>query len=311
MAFRLERGESVVAGLKRVVSHEIDSAGELLSGTNRKTSRDKAIHEARKSLKKVRALLRLMRAELGPTYARENARLRDIARRLSDFRDAIVIIQTFDEMQTKYKAEAGTKLLPVRSGLTKRKNESRKDEDVDLVLNEAASALQKAAKRVKAWPLVTDGYPAIGPGLEAVYRSGRKALTGVRKDPHPENFHELRKRVKDHWYHIRMLEGLWTEMMVAYEKSLKDLETWLGNDHNLAILRERIVAEPAFFGNQKTVDLTLDLIDRYQKELRDQSLALAERIYEEKPRDFTRRMKHLWNTWRQEPKSLEEAPTAA
>ena len=37
----------------------------------------------------------------------------------------------------------------------------------------------------------------------------------------------------------------------------------------------------------------------------------VQRPGEEKPREFTRRMKHLWNTWRHEPKSLEEAPTAA
>jgi len=53
--------------------------------------------------------------------------------------------------------------------------------------------------------------------------------------------------------------------MSVTEKSLKDLETWLGNDHNLVVLRARIVAEPAFYGKQKDIDLALDLIDRYQK----------------------------------------------
>jgi CHAD domain-containing protein len=133
----------------------------------------------------------------------------------------------------------------------------------------------------------------------------------VRKDPSPENYHRLRKRVKDHWYHLRLLENLWSRIMKASEKSLKDLESWLGNDHNLFVLRTRLVAEPAFYGKQKDVDLTLKLIDKYQKELREQSLSLAERIFDEKPADFTRRMKHLWDTWRHEPRSLEEPPTAA
>jgi CHAD domain-containing protein len=133
----------------------------------------------------------------------------------------------------------------------------------------------------------------------------------ARNDPRPENYHELRKRVKDHWYHIRLLEDLWTDMMSAYEKSLKDLETWLGNDHNLVVLRGRIVAEPAFYGTEKDIDLILDLIDRYQNELRDKSLSLAERIYEKKPRELTRQMKHLWETWRHDPKRLEEPSTAA
>jgi hypothetical protein len=100
-------------------------------------------------------------------------------------------------------------------------------------------------------------------------------------------------------------------MMNAYEKSLKDLETWLGDDHNMAVLRERIAAEPEFYGKPKDIELILDLIGKYQKELRDKSLALAERIYEEKPRELTRRMTHLWDTWRHEPKDLIESPTAA
>jgi len=310
MAYRLERDESVIRGLKRVVRDEMKSAGTSLSG-GRKTNRDEAMHGARKSIKKVRAILRLVSAELGGAHERENTRLRDVARRLSAFRDAFVIVETFDALKKKYRDEAGDRLKSVRVALTQRRNETAKAADIATVLEEASVALRKAAKRVKTWPLQNDGYAAIGPGLEATYRAGRSALARVRKDPRPENFHELRKRVKDHWYHLRLLEDLWTRMMSASEKSLKDLETWLGNDHNLAVLRARIVTEPAFYGKQKDIDLTLELIDRYQKELRGQSLSLAERVFAETPREFTHRMKHLWHTWRHEPKSPEGPPAAA
>ena len=89
--------------------------------------------------------------------------------------------------------------------------------------------------------------------------------------------------------------------MRAHEKSLKDLESWLGEDHNLVVLREKIVAEPNLYGAQEETDLVLDLIDKYQKELRDNSLLLGERIYEERPRQFMRRMKHLWLAWQAHP----------
>ncbi len=310
MAYRLERDESVIRGLKRVVRDEMKSAGASLSAGS-KVNRDEAIHGARKSIKKVRAILRLVSAELGGAHEQENARLRDVGRRLSEFRDAFVIVETFDELKKKYKDQGGDRLKSVRLALAKRRNQAAKAEDVATVLAEAASALRKATKRVKAWPLQTDGFEAIGPGLEATYRAGRVALARVHKHPRPENFHELRKRVKDHWYHLRLLEDLWTSMMTVSEKSLKDLETWLGNDHNLVVLRARIVAEPAFYGKQKDIDLALDLIDKYQKELREQSLSLAERIFAEKPSEFIRRMEHLWDTWRHEPKPPEAPPASA
>lgn len=292
-----------------MVRDEIESASAHLAGL-KKTSRDEAIHEARKSIKKVRALLRLAGRELGGTGTREGRRLRDIGRRLSEFRDAFVMIDTFDGLKRKYRRETARKLASVRKGLLRRRTQSRREEEMRIVLQHASAALAQAAQRVEAWPLVTDGFAAIGEGLEATYRAGRAALERTREDAHAENFHQLRKRVKDHWYHVRLLENLWTDVMTTYEKELKYLETWLGEDHNLAVLRARVAAEPGFYGSQKEIQLLDELIGRYQAELRQQSLSLAERIYEEKPRDFRRRMKHLWDTWQHEPK-LEKSPTAA
>jgi CHAD domain-containing protein len=297
MAYRLKRGESVIRGLKRVAREEMEQAGGQLSG-HKKPGRDEAIHDARKSIKKVRALLRLASAEQEGIYGRENARLRDIARRLSKFRDAFAIIETFDELKKKFPPETRNKLGSVRLALTKRRSQSAREEDVGIVILEAATALRRAAKRVKTWPLRADGFAAIGPGLEETFRAGRKALARVRKDARADNLHELRKRVKDHWYHLRLLEDLWTDVIKATENSLKDLETLLGNDHNLVVLGETIMADPAFYGEKKAIDLTIHLIEKYQKELREQSLVLAARIYEEKPRALTRRMAGLWDAWR-------------
>jgi len=75
------------------------------------------------------------------------------------------------------------------------------------------------------------------------------------------------------------------------------------------VLREQITVQPESYGDKKEVGLLIDLIEKYQQELRKQSVSLAERVYEEKPREFRRRMKSLWDTWRTQPKL--ESPTAA
>ena len=301
MGYRLEREESVISGIRRVIREEIESAEEHLAG-KKKTTRDEAIHDARKSIKKVRATLRLIRGQLGDSWKRENAHLRDIAARLSQFRDAFVIIETFDDLMQKYGSEASAaRFRSVRAGLAKRRAESGREEDVGIVLSSAATSLRRASRRVKRWPLEGDGFEVIAPGLDRTYRDGRKALARARKAPNAEAFHEFRKRVKDHWYHVRLLEGLWTDVMGAYEKSLKDLEDWLGNDHNLTVLRDTIAAEPAFYGKAKDIAQIFDLIAKYQKELRAEAVPMAERIYEEKPREFSRRMKHFWDDWRADP----------
>src|ERR1019366_4549746 len=149
--------------------------------------------------------------------------------------------------------------------------------------------------RPAQWPLAADGFEAIAPGLEATFRRGQKALARARKQPLAENYHGWRKRAKDHWYQVRLLEGVWDGTMPAYERRLKDLETWLGEDHNLVVLQEKAMAEPGFYGRQPEIALFVKLIGKYHKELRGNALALGERIYDEKSRQFTRRMRRMWD----------------
>jgi CHAD domain-containing protein len=274
-------------------------------------SQDKAIHEARKSIKKVRALLRLMKDEMRGVDPGENVRLRDIARHLSHYRDSFVMVETLDDLKKHFRTETLRKFRHARAALIERRTKAAKSEDRRIVLDHAAAALARVSTRLPHWKLKADGFAAVAPGIERTFRAGRGALGKVRENPTADNFHDLRKRVKDHWYHIRLLESLWTDVMHAYEKSLKDLETWLGNDHNLAVLRGNIVIEPAFYGTKEDTHLMLDLIDRYQTELRGASISLAERIYAEKPREFVARMQHLWDDWKQQPVSLEQSSTAA
>jgi len=301
MAYELRSDESVPEGIRRIVREEFKSAAGQLK-TRNSAKRDEAIHEARKSIKKIRGVLRLVQPELGREFTSEDKLLRDAGRKLSAFRDAGSVIEVFDDLKHKYRQELGTRTLTsIRRGLIVRKRQAYQEAQATNLLNKMAAWLKAAHKRATKWPLQTDGFPAIAQGLQNTFRRGQRALTHAQKRPRPENYHDWRKRVKDHWYHIRLLEGLWTDVMHAYEKSLKDLETWLGDDHNLVLLRERIVAEPDFYGKETDVDLLLSLIDKYQKELRENALSLGQRVYEEKPRQFRNRMKGLWQAWQSEP----------
>jgi CHAD domain-containing protein len=291
LSYYLKQGEPVPAGIRRVVREEIESAARQLSGGG-ETDRDEAIHEARKNVKKIRGVLRLVQPELGEVYSAENRRFRDLGRQLSQFRDAGAMIETFDALRKHYGDEMGRRTLgSIRRGLAARKKQAEEHAEIVKVLPPMAAALREAAKGVAAWPLEADGFRAIAMGMEATLRRGRRALKRARKHPTPENYHEWRKRVKEHWYHIRLLESFWTGTMVAYEKSLKELETALGEDHNLVLLEEH-----ALPGNSQDVALAGKLIGKYHKELRADALALGERIYEGKPGQVMKRMRDMWNS---------------
>ncbi len=308
MAYRLKKSESVPEGLKRIVLEEIDAATEQLS---KATNRDEAIHEARKSLKKVRGVLRLVQPELGRIYHRENAHIGAIGRKLSELRDATAIIEVFDGLIEKYKDNLrNDALASIRRGLEKSKRDTEQSVDADKAVEQAVATLRSARRRVKEWPLEADGFKALLPGLKRRYRRGRQAMTLAGKEQTPDSYHEWRKRVKDHWYHVRLLESAWTDLLVAREASLKNLETWLGDDHNLVVLCAKIQQDPQSFGEPADVQLFLALATQYQKQLHENALSLGQRLYEEKAGRFADNLSKLWDAWQAQPQSMNEAEAA-
>ncbi len=300
MAYRFEAGETIPDGIRRIVSEEVASASkELLNSKGAK--RDKAIHEARKGIKKIRGAMRLMQPEFGRTYRAEIRLLRDTALALGEIRDAQAMVEVFDGLVEKYRKQIKPEASrAVRNGLLKNKRDTEQKFKLEDVLRHSASVFDGIAKRLSKWPLNTDSFKTIAPGFERRYRRGRKAMSIARKRPSAESFHEWRKRVKDHWYHVRLLESSWTEVLEAREGALKNLETWLGDDHNLVVLREKLKADPALYGGEVNVQVFLTLMDKYSRELRENSLALGARIYEQKPKLLTREMSKLWDAWQHE-----------
>ena len=306
MAYRLKRSESVPEGIKRVVTGEIDSAAERLQHCGAK-NRDQAIHEARKSLKKIRGVLRLVRPELGEKYREENECFRDLGRQLSEMRDAQAIGEVFESL-VGHNSRGGEMdaFAGIRRGIESAKREKEQATDVERLILTTLDFLGSARERVAGWPLHNDGFTAVAAGLKRTYKRGRRALAKAQRNSNPLTYHAFRKRVKDHWYHIRLLESLWTEAQQARESSLHDLETWLGDDHNLVVLSEQMQNEPDRYGGQQNLARFLALAERYEKELRSNSLALGQRLYEEKPGEFIRRMEKLWNVWHEDPKSMKQ-----
>lgn len=296
MSYYLTANEPVAHALKRIVSEELDSAAARLEGKDGTDWHD-AVHEARKSVKKVRAVLRLVKPELGRLYRIENTGMRELGRKLSEIRDAGATVETFDSLREKHLEHLDRHgLKAIRHTLVAQKEEAEQGARSEGVLVQVAEILRTKARTIEEWPLRADGFSAFRKGLEDTYRRGRKVLKATHKHPRPENYHEWRKRVKDHWYHIRLIYHASTDETKAYEKNLKDLETWLGDDHNLVVLREKISSDPIVYGSQQDVDLFLELIGKQQRELRHSAVTLGNQIYHDKPGQFTSRMRSLWHT---------------
>jgi CHAD domain-containing protein len=287
-AYRLKEGESLPDGLGRVARGRIDHAVDELRGKSDSTP-EEAVHEARKDMKKLRALLRVARKELGKeTFAHENASFRDAARELAGTRDADVMLETLgalelppgDAWELRKKVQADR----ARDGAGDRGAAGRR----------AVAMLEDARKRVDEWPLERDSFDALAGGLERTYRRGRRAFEAARAEPSVEALHEWRKRVKDLWYHHTLLRELWPPVMTAIGDEAHELSDLLGDDHDLAML--------AAWGREHadTVPELFDAVERRREELQSRAFALGALVYAEKPRAFVKRIERLWDARRTE-----------
>ncbi|MDJ0593815.1 MAG: CHAD domain-containing protein [Pleurocapsa sp. MO_226.B13] len=98
MTYRLQAHESLPQAINRIATEQIEKAIGELAATE-ELGVDEAVHQARKRLKKTRAVIRLVRDRLGKeTYKQANARFRDLGRTLAELRDSLVRIKDKGEV---------------------------------------------------------------------------------------------------------------------------------------------------------------------------------------------------------------------
>jgi CHAD domain-containing protein len=296
-AYRLRGGETSDEGVRRVAHGRVEAAlGQLRREA--KVDVATAVHDARKDLKKLRSLQRLVRADLGKQrYRAENGRYRDAARLLSSPRDAEVKLETLAGLREAFPDE-----LPAMDGLRRVLEDERErlagdagDPELAGRLEQAAAAIAAGGAEVDAWELAAADFELLRAGIERSYRRGRNAFRALGDDPSDEAVHELRKRVKDLWYHLRLLRDVWPATMKGAANAAHELSDLLGEHNDLAVLaadaRARAPDDP-------DLPALVALAERRQRELLDAALPLGERLYAEKPKRYADRLASYWYAWR-------------
>jgi CHAD domain-containing protein len=310
----LHSDEPRAAGLRRVILGQLDRAIELLEDP-RGDPDGETVHEVRKIVKRLRAIVRLLRGELGAQrFAREDAALRDCGRRLSGARDAEVMVDTLDALckehpkLTRAKAASrrgdprggggGGGVRALRAQLVAEREAASASEDAALRAAVVAD-LRAIRARAAAWKLrERPQRPTrlLAPGLEHLYGEGRRRMRRARRRGGVEAMHAWRKRVKALRYAAQTLDrgGEWRETKSARRlrsvaRRADRIGDLLGEEHDLALLA-RVVRRRAklFAGDRKQQKRLLRAIARRRKRLRKRALREGECLYERKPKAFVR-----------------------
>jgi CHAD domain-containing protein len=297
-AYRIKREEAPTEAVRRIVCGRADDALEhLQEGVDGEPAA--AVHEVRKDLKKARSVLRLVRKSIGEdAYGFCNSRLRDAGRTLSGYRDAEAKVETLDALEGRFDEQD----LPGAFGALRKVLEEDQESTDDAELHRAAAVASQAIASVREpvgrWDFDHGGWKLVEAGLERSYRRGRNRFADVCADPTPANVHEWRKRVKDLWYHLRLLRDCWPEVLGETSDQVHELADLLGDHHDLTVLATDARARPALADHVQELSASLNVIEARQVELLGAAVGIGERIYAELPKAFVKRLRAYWKAAR-------------
>jgi CHAD domain-containing protein len=291
MVFRFKLAEPFEDGVRRIAREQIERAQSQLKAPEDPVV---AVHETRKSLKRLRALLRLIRPALGEAaYREENTKLREIGGGLSSTRDRHVLLETL------IKLEANSSLA--RKGLDQAVRNvlqlaNGKDTPAveDAAIKQAHGRLGEAKRRFAQLKLNGKGFDIVGPGLEVSYRKARRAFHRAYAEPSDEAFHEWRKGTQQHWRHMALLSRAWQGCLNARVAEARTLSQLLGDDHDLALFIGFVHSEQACGLSGAQVAALEKVARQRQGELRTVAYPRGMRLFAEGAGSLRRRIAAYW-----------------
>lgn len=313
-------GKSLRGAVFAVLAEQLDSACRHVEQAADPATSDKgaaeAVHEARKSLKRLRATLRLLRRGLGQErVSREGRQLAEVGRALAATREAQVTSDVLRDLKRACavpRPAAPTGELPpderaavqppeyagyAQAVATAQKvyrelPQPKAIRPAPAVREQVVSELVAARQRLAQWSLRGKTRRSLQDGLERAVRRARRAWDVARAPGEPEHaaerFHDLRKRVKDLYYMASLLAPAQPAALEPLAEKLDQLADLLGDDHDLAVLAEHARARPEEFGGAEVVPPLLALAASRQQALREALRPLADSLHELKPRRFAR-----------------------
>jgi CHAD domain-containing protein len=276
-----------VAAVRESLLAHVVTAQKLLRQGRPPTDTD--VHEARKSIKRARAMLQLLRPALNARdFALCKVGLRDAGRALSIPRDARVIAEIFAEVSarvdipkdalaaiaTELRVETGSPL----DGATGRRRAA----------SAARTSLSATRLRLIRASLHENDQAVLCGGVRSVYRRGRRRMPENLKSATAEAMHEWRKQVKRYWHVMEIFVSVRPAQIRRSVRDARRLADLLGEDHDLELLagKLRAIGDNA----ESPVRALLVAIKARHKQLRRRALKIGAELYAEPPAEMEKRL---------------------
>jgi CHAD domain-containing protein len=302
-----QRGKRVAAPVTVSLLAQVDLAIETLHAAT-DAELETSVHETRKAIKRSRSLLRLAGEQVpASSRKRANRALCNAGRALSGTRDADVALTTFeavlDDARRRVRRSRGAQRLhrrlvderdAARRGLQDagaRERALAQLWSARVELGGAIAATDASRRGARRAGAAQSRYADVAPGIGRIYQRGRRRMRTARRRRSIAEMHEWRKRVKDLRYGAEALgvDGKRGEKLRRIAARADKLGELLGEEHDLALLQQRLDAEKRMFRGERGARRELrKAIGRRRSKLRSRIFKDGERLYGRTRKRFLR-----------------------
>ena len=261
------------AGVTMAGQREVAALAELLSATEAGQS----VHGARRRIKQLRSLLRLLRGVIGEEACKAiNVALREAADALAGQRRAEALVAAAGKL------EAGQQ----RSSFWRDVAEAHRaahaaDGEPSEALATARRAIGRAGMSLAAATPAAAGNDAVTAALLSCYGKARKLLRRGFASENAETLHEARKFVIHHLHHLQQVDGMDARRLADLER----LREALGDLNDLDELEQLSAAIRIEPGDARR-------LRKARRRLLARAEEIADPLFRLKPSRFGKRFRH-------------------
>ena len=285
MRFRLDSHDPLARGIRRVARKEADVALTVIARSHPLSEPN--VHALRKSLKRLRALMKLVEDP-------RRKRLRRSSLALASLRDVDVVRSTLKALVSE-----NPRLLPahtrteIQQQLRRLHRERLKACAKARTLKKVEKAVRDAAHRLAGWRPAVREFASCRPGLIRAHQRSQRALLRASSTGRDVDFHEWRKRLSVVRDHLMLIAPRGSEMH-AEALVLDRAVISLGDDHNLVVLGEILER----LSTEQRPVIELDRLRRSlakrQRLLHQDALTGASEICLRDSDEYARRLETAW-----------------
>jgi CHAD domain-containing protein len=249
------------------------------------------IHDFRRAVKRLRALLRLIPPPLDEAARQLRNHARDLARDLGRSRDAQSALDAVEDLVEK-KGRVGLSKRTIQSisdRLAARRQSAERIQLTPQTKSDLLAWIASADAALRSWPMDAPETPIID-AIVSTYRRARRDWPRKWAAATPEEIHEFRQRIVVHRFQLELIEPLNPKLVRKWIAAAQRLRAQLGRHQDLDVLQRLCAAGQPLAPWQRRL---APLIDRRQRDHLGSAERSAERILAASPKSFRKKIEAM------------------